>query len=279
MHQPLDNANYSDVAAFLDAVNLPPRSKHNAASKGFYFDTEKRAHFYGAGCDTARDVLRLMANGWPEGRARMQTLLDGMDTSSLVPRDTRRRLRRCELGDAVNIGDVYAGRWQTAWTRATRQSAQAPQRVDLLVDVSIQGGRNHDELFWRGAAAIALCDMLESAGYMVRIVVGFSGVLVADRDRKASCRVTVKDYDKPLDVSTASAVMLPGFFRALGLAWMCNHSPIKCSESNGRLRSLCGTIKTEEGELLISSQVSDENTAKRWLATQLNRLGACDVAA
>ena len=209
----------------------------------------------------------------------MQTLLDGLDTSNLTPRDTRRRLRRCELGDAVNIGDVYAGRWQTAWTRATRQSAQAPQRVDLLVDVSIQGGAHHDELFWRGAAAIALCDMLESAGYMVRIVVGFAGALVADKDRKASCRVTVKDYDKPLDMSTASAVMLPGFFRALGLAWMCNHSPIKCTESSGRVRSLCGTIKTEEGELLIGAQVSNENTAKHWLANQLSRLGALDHVA
>src|SRR3954470_15845683 len=95
----MDNANYPDVAAFLAAVNLPARNKRNAASHDFYFRSEKRPEFYGANCETGADVLRLMANGWPEGRKRMQSLLDGMDTSNLVPRDTRRRLRRCELGD------------------------------------------------------------------------------------------------------------------------------------------------------------------------------------
>ena len=269
--QPLNNAHYDCVADFLASVSKCRNDANNKYRVEFL--TRKNDHdWLGAGCITGNDVLRLMQDGWPEGQRKMTTLLDGFDTDGLVPQDTRRRLTRGDMGDHLDIGSVYAGRIGTAWTSARRRSVNAPQRIELLVDTGVSSFESADTVFWRGAAAVALADKLSQAGYMVRISVGYD--TQTNSDESGSVRVVVKDYDKPLDMATAATVMLPGFFRSLMLAWTVGHATRKIQTGVGYRQD----AKAKNGEIMIGASVSNEQSARQWLAKAIERLNPAQAA-
>jgi hypothetical protein len=274
-HQDLTNGNYDSIAAFCEAVELPCRKKTNheywerAMTKG-----EFGRNWLGAGCQTGRDVLKLMREGWKEGRDRLNELRGKIGTVELVPQDRKRRKIRADMGDSLDIHAVYAGRLETAWTVARRTNTRGPQRIDIVANMICYGGEHADVLFWRGAAAAVLVDILESAGYMVRLVVNFGGNAEGN---PTSCRITVKDHGMPFDVTSTSAVILPGFFRALGHAWLVNHA---AHERHGMGISV-GQGKVEAGEILLSHKVRDHGTAVAAINDVIKRLndGTLETAA
>lgn len=250
--QPLNDGRYDSVSEFIAATNAGPANK---ANQRFVDDltNDVRTGWYGANCDTGKDVDAKVMTGWQEGRAKVDGFLAKLESIELAPRDLRRRLTKADFGDHLNIGDVYAGRFQTAWTRATRRSSQGPQRVDIVANMICQGDENADVLFWRGAAAVALSDKLEAAGYMVRMVVGFG-----DIGDDISCRVTVKNYDMPLDLLTASSIIMPGFFRAIGHRWIAAHATYK----RHGIGISVGKCRYEKDEVYLSHEIRDEASAK-----------------
>ena len=269
--QPINDASYDSVAEFLDAVH-ECRNPINDKYRRELLERDNENDWLGAGCVTGNDVLRLMREGWPAGQRKMAGLMDGFDTSELTPMDTRRRLVRGDMGDHLDIGSVYAGRIGTAWTSARRKTAKAPQRVDILVNVGVAAMQRADVVFWRGACAVALADKLSQAGYMVRIAVTY----VAETTSKESVniRVTVKDYDKPLDMATTATVLLPGFFRSLILAWTAGHAACKVVKPLAYHRE----IMPADGELLVDLAVRDESSARQWLARSINRINPAQAA-
>lgn len=268
--------NYATVEEFLHATvnecivdaNKAERDRYATGRNG-----EDRSSWYGAGCATGRDVQALLHKGWTAGRERMSGLLDTIDTSQLVPVDTRRRLHRCDLGDVVDLGAVYAGRLDAAWTRARRQTSIAPQRIEICANMLCSGGDDSDVLFWRGAAAVALADKMDAAGYMTRIVVGFGGQTTLG-DERLSCRIIVKDHGAPLDIATASAVLLPGFFRAIGHGWTAGH----CLKAGSSASMTVEQCQVEPGELFLSHTVRDRATAEAWLKAQVDTFNKAAAA-
>lgn len=268
MREDFTNANYSTIADFLAAVELRCL---NDANKHYWdqFVTENRRgdDWYGAGCDTGRDVIRMMRDGWPAGRERMNELRSQVSEVELVPQDRRRRMVRADSGDALDIHSVYAGRCDIAWSTPRRMNTRGPQQIDVCANMICSGAAHSDVLFYRGAAAATLSDLLESAGYMVRLVVNFGGNA---EHTKTSCRIIVKDHGAPFDVTSTSAVILPGFFRALGHAWIQNHAP-HCRDMRG---IYVGTGLVEPGELLVSHQVRDHATALAFVNDTIAKINA-----
>jgi hypothetical protein len=265
--QPLSDGRYETVAEFVGAVHTPCANSRNTAARDDYFVKEQKT-WYGAGCKTGEDVERKISSGWQEGMSMFNAFLPEIEDRDTVPHDRRRRLTRGDMGDSVDVGAVYAGRFQTAWTRATRRDIRAPQRLDILANMLCSGGEDPSVLMWRGIAAAALADKLETAGYMVRIVVGFGGT--AESGERVSCRITVKDHGKPLDVASTSAVLLPGFFRALGHAWIVAHATQNVD--NGSITVQQGN--TEESEVLLTHNVRNKATALAWVNAQIERLNS-----
>jgi hypothetical protein len=267
--QPLGDGRYDSVSEFIadasaDAVN----SENQPLVRQFI--EERRGEWYGAGCRTGADVDHLVNTGWQEGRKKTDAFLAKLESIELAPRDMRRRVHRTDFGDHLDIGDVYAGRIQTAWTVARRKTGFGPQRIDLCANMICYGIEDADVLFWRGAAAVALCDKLENAGYMVRLVVGFGDV--GDR---ISCRVTVKDYGMPMDLLTASSVVLPGFFRAIGHRWICSHDPKRRSQGGLSV----GQSLVDPGEIFLSHEIRSERTAKEQVEKIIRKIDATAIEA
>jgi hypothetical protein len=264
-HQDIKNGVYDSISAFCDAVELPCLNKQNHDIWNNVMNEKDSPSWFGAECNHGRDVLKLMREGWKQGRDRMNELRGKIGTVELVPQDRKRRKVRADMGDSLDIHAVYAGRFETAWTVARRTNTRGPQRIDIVANMICYGHEHADVLFWRGAAAAVLADLLETAGYMVRLVVNFGG---RAEDVQTSCRITVKDHGMPFDVTSISAVILPGFFRALGHAWLVNHAPharygMGISVSQGRV---------EAGEVLLSHKVRDHGTAVAAINEIIKRL-------
>jgi len=271
-HQDPWKAEYGSIQDFLTAIRLPVRNLKNQENYDRYF-TERDSDFYGAGCNTANDVLRLMNDGWPEGRDRLNELRSQITNIELIPRDRRRKPTRSNIGDTLDINAVYSGRFDIAWRVAKRQTTQGPQRIDICANMIAVWYDHSDVLFWRGAAAITLADLLEQAGYMVRLVVNFGGEpsIIDNENYKAiSCRITIKDHGMPLDITSTSSVILPGFFRALGLAWANNHSPHYLTSGVMRV----GTGKVEPDEILASHTIRDHGAALAFVNDTIAKLNA-----
>lgn len=264
--QPLANARYdsvSDFLASLDELRNPQNDKN-------YWNDPKRshgAHWLGAGCQTANDVRKVMNDGWPEGRERADDMIGKTGPTNATPIDRRRKLTRCELGDSLDIHSVYRGELATAWTRAVRRVTRGPQHLSILANMLTYGFERPDVLMWRGIAAITLADKLEAVGYRVRIVVGFGG-RTSYGSEPISCRIVVKDHAMPLDLTTCSAVTLPGFFRALGHQWTINHAS-RIAKSGSMSVEQC---IMDEGEILLSHEISAEDTAIAFVNDQINKL-------
>lgn len=265
MRQEFTNAEYGSITDFVSAVELPMANKDNQDIYDSFMGRGHGAYWYGAGCDSGRAVAQLMRDGWAEGRDRLGDLRDKLDSVELTPQDRRRKRIRTDMGDELDIHMVYAGRSDIAWTTTRRMTTRGPQRIDICANMICSGAEHSDVLFWRGAAAAVLADMLETAGYMVRLVVNFGGKA---ESAKCSCRIVVKDHGMPFDITSTSAVILPGFFRALGHAWIANHAPHK--RRYGGISVGQGIV--DQGEILLSHKVRDHGTALAFINDTIKRI-------
>jgi hypothetical protein len=259
MKQKMDDARYDSISDFLSGLQSEPyNDKNKPVWQSYAFEGRQGANWYGAGCNSGNDVQAKMITGWDEGRKRLDDLRNKMGELDLAPVDRRRRVVRADQGDSLDMVQVYAGRLDIAWTTPRRKTVYAPQKVEILANMICSGADHPDVLFWRGAAAAVLADVLETAGYMVRLVVGFGGSAYPSKGtEKVSCRITVKEHGCPLDVTSTSAVIMPGFFRALGHGWIAGHC-------EGHITSpgiSVGQCEIDTGEILLSHKVFDHATA------------------
>lgn len=175
------------------------------------------------------DVLKLIATGWTEGLQRVEDALTTIDVPAI--KGIRRRKVRGDFGDELDIHSINRGEFDTAWSRRTRKNAphgHAQKTILLqlggLVDVS------SERLFWRGAAAVKICDALVEAGYSVEIIGSFATNEVSTKGGDDILTTfIVKSHDMPLDrVELSTVATLAGFFRTYGfMAKLCHNMKIK----------------------------------------------------
>lgn len=269
-HQALKDGRYESISDFIAAVNFPCLHDKNKEHWSKLMTTNYGGDgWYGADCKTGHDVVKIMNEGWREGQERMDDMRRDIGEIDLVPIDRRRRPTRSDMGDIVDMPSVWGGRLDIAWKTAKRTTTRGPQKIELCANMLCSGGEDADVLFWRGAAAALLADMLEQAGYMVRLVVAFGGR--ENTNGRVSCRIIVKDHGMPLDVASTSATILPGFFRALGHAWIVNHSKAKIPYFGG-ITVEQGNI--DDGEILLSHDVRSRDTAVKFVHDQVQKLNS-----
>lgn len=278
------DARYDSVSEFLDDMNGNAKCRENQELKNYWAHGDCRNEKYGpgktsdwlGGARNGDEVQRITREGWPEGLERARRLLDGFELEDIITVDRRRRMTRGDFGDHLDIGSVYAGRHMTAWTRGHRKRILAPSKVDLVMNMVIPAIDSYDNLFWRGAAGLMLADLLEQSGLPTRLVFGHgcsTTDVVRCREGKLalpmSHRITVKDYGHPIDMATSTAVLHPGFARALEIGWGILMSPIPIV---GKFISWVGDAIVDDGEYYASHGVRSEQTAREWMKETLAKI-------
>ena len=212
-------------------------------------------------------VEATIRHGWPEGVQRMEDALSGFEAPP-QPTSVRRRMSRADMGDAVDMGRIWRGELATAWSRCAPRDSRAIRRITIACPIWDNCHVDAKRLFWRGAAALTLADLLTAVGYAVEIVATAYSKHAYENGADFSCRVTVKAFTEPLDKqSLASTVCLSGFFRhVLFLACINQATPVTWGLGYGTPSA------PREGEIADIAECMSAETAHAWLTAKLAQI-------
>ncbi|MCL2646138.1 MAG: hypothetical protein FWD61_03920 [Phycisphaerales bacterium] len=187
-----------------------------------------------------------------------------------IPTQPRRKIRRGQdWGDELDSLRFLA-REPNAWERSVRES-QPRRTLSIGVNLTVFWAQKPEELIYRGAAAIALADLLTQRGVNVRIVGVSVGEDVTSVVRKLVSFVELKRADMPLDISSlATAVCDIGFFRMVVAPAEFRHLLGRLSESMGtRGKQYLPGPDRMSLDYLVESGVTNREAAISWLREQM----------
>jgi hypothetical protein len=219
----------------------------------------------------ADKVLDLIKNGWPEG---VQRMLDsfGKLTTSQTATSIKRIKARGDHGDEFDIHRAYSGGLDKAWSRRARGRRPSARCVSIYLSAAVSWNVNAESMFWRGAAALAITDLLSTAGYSVEVITGVStDNMAAAGSAHLTSATTVKAASDPVNLnSLASSLCLAGFFRVLGFAQI-HSAPFDVDSGLGQPANVrLSEIEASDTTIVIEgTSVSSEASARRWLEATL----------
>ncbi len=215
------------------------------------------------GFDSEQAFLTTMAEGDRESATRIRK----MGASEVILRSTRRRPRRSDIGEELDITAVYRGEMEKAWRTTHREHAEGGTRyITLVLNHGANANVNASSLAYRGLAALKIADTLTDAGYFVRIVSGdISQRVTGSEIYHCIYLVTLKDFDEYLNVPKLAAVICrAGFFRRVGFA-----ACIAAADSIGEGLAVSyglGTAETMNGKIWTTTYPLIDDSAGNTVA-------------
>jgi hypothetical protein len=161
-----------------------------------------------------QEAAAILETGWPEGAERLQVLTGKLSAQLPPAKSIRRRLAWADDGDEICRDRLQSGQLEQCWRTMRRAPFVAPQTVAIETTWGGHYSQTAEELFWQGAAAAVLTDILKDAGYRVEVYAN----RVSKRCGHHHCiRVKVKEADMPMRLDGMAAVLChAGIFRTFG---------------------------------------------------------------
>ena len=155
---------------------------------------------------------------WAHGIETMERMTKDLCDADLPQPTSRRRKTRfseCD-GDQLDYDRLRSGR--DYWRTSRRQNTKGPATLTVIVDIGANAHVDHDDILWRGSAAVALTKLLEEAGYRVELW----AVDYADHGQWENGNpvhqlnaVRLKECSEPIDASTLINAVSGWAFRTL----------------------------------------------------------------
>ncbi len=239
--------------------------------------------WWGLGIHTISDINRALDRGWSKGAQHMVKTTEGLELNLRVSRPRRTRTR-ARIGDSLDMQRVWQGDLERAWS-ATEMSEQMLPLKHICLAIELNGTANFSgiDFMWRGAAALALADLIAESGRMVKIMM-YGVTAGAYKDGTAHAyTVKVKDYTEPLDIERlAAAACMAGTYRHAVWKVREAHPTKKVSATYGHSRygqwnGLPG-IEPENEHVIWASNLWDSRKARQWVEGEIRKLKEVDDA-
>jgi hypothetical protein len=187
-----------------------------------------------------------------------------------APTAPRRRVRHGqESGEELDADRVLA-RIPEAWDRNVREP-QPTRNVTIGCNLSVNCHIKPEQLLYRGAAALALADVLTARGFNVEIVLFDARRDGSDQVGRSVCKYVAKDLTMPLDVPAVAFAMCEiAWFRIVGAYGFSRHMPGNVTEYLGSAMSLPEADR-KGVHFLIDSDVLSREAAEDWLKRCIRR--------
>jgi hypothetical protein len=268
---------FDSAQSLMDIANVPGAGTMHAQARSYWnepgsgLDAET---WYALPFKSGDRIRNLMDTGWSEGATKIESAIASVEMP--LSRNVRRRARWTDQGDELNMDRVRSGQLDIAWRGMHRTRTFAPTRVVIGVDACANCFTGAQEMFWRGAAALALASSLTDSGYDVQIVSGM--VWTADSNR--SCiRAVTKSYGGGFDLATlAASTACPAFFRCFSFCYAWNHMPknFVAGESIGHAKPLepidIEDIDPQAFTVIAPATICNAGDCASWAANQLRRI-------
>jgi len=166
------------------------------------------------GMHSWKEATAILENGWPEGAERLRALAGKLSPQLPQAKSIRRKATWADDGDEICKDRLQSGQIEQCWRTMRRSPFVAPRTVAIETPWGGHYRQTEEELFWQGAAAAVLTDILEEAGYRVEL---YANRVSEEHGHKHCTRLKVKEADMPMRLDGVAAVLChAGIFRTFG---------------------------------------------------------------
>jgi hypothetical protein len=195
---------YSEAPSYVNARHIHVGEVHHEPS------------FYG-GLTHHSQAIELVEKGWAKGAERLQALKRKLAINLPAPVSRKRKQVWKDDGDSLDVDRALAAQWDTAYRTTEKRQVVGPGIIEIGAQWGGSAARSADQLFWQGAALLVLADLLEEAGYSVRMWGAILGQDSAYSGKTQVHKVIVKDAGETLRVDAIAGVLChAGVYRTLG---------------------------------------------------------------
>jgi len=274
----------TELEQLSDRPSTEWKLDHNGERCRYYWNREK-GDLEWLGVKDVPALRKVLAEGWPEGVAKLEKIALRELNS---PASVRRRRIRGDQGDEVDMQAVWRGDLSRAWMRTRRQSRTGVRSITLVIDLCAAWNVTADKLFWRGASALRLASELLTAGYNVAIYAAAGSKCIDEAGKVNTTQlIEIKGEDSPFDIDRLAALTaLPGFFRTHlfgGMCFVADHNGKRICDSMGQPEN---KLIAEGVKLLpipqnafIQQGVTSKEAAEQWIESVLQQIEAGNVEA
>ena len=215
------------------------------------------------------DVDKAINSPWQQGLNVLEDILNQIKDRHLPPPTSLRRKSTWseDSGDDLDLDRLRRG--QAYWRSSHRVTRPGPMNVTIVSDMTTSGATDSARVLYRGAASIALTQMLEDAGYRVELWVGDYGTSYG-----STCGaevVCMKRAGDMLDVSSMVNVLSGWFYRTVLFAAIASPTHLKTQYGFGGplpLRQIISDVTPDE-KAFLSENIWSTSEAVAWVADKL----------
>lgn len=226
------NTEFTYFDSLTDLIETPIRNPSNQLVIDSFADLHTGDELQWFGLRGGRkEVEKTLITGWPDGVKLMNECLQTVDIPTAP--SVRRKRRRGDSGNELDIHRVLSGRMDRAWLRTVKDAgARGNRNVTIAVRYDAGGSTTAKEAVWRGVAAMAIAKAATMSGRNVRIIaVDSTSRAFPNATDGVTCSahaVCIKQYTQQIaDEILSSVVALIGTYRVYGFR------AILSSERNG----------------------------------------------
>lgn len=176
-------------------------------------DPNQEVSWYGT--ESLAEAINQGEYGWVNGLNRIKALYSDLKPVVCELAD-RHIMRYAESGDEADIGRFVSNEPECMVDFDVIQVPATGRIVKLVAVINQSAGMNADQVFLRGAASVALADLIERSGLRSEIWAVCPGNVSDGKNWGADFRILLKAADQPLEMDRmAFWLASPSTFRRL----------------------------------------------------------------
>lgn len=226
------------------------------------------------------EVEPLMTKGWAEGMERMKKLAESLEDQIIIPLsdELRPRVVHRDFGDEVDMQDIYMGDYDHAWSGIERVTTKVDTRFTVVVNVGASVNTSANAMYWPGAVATVLSNMLIKSRQPVRVLAASTHLKLYSASNAAgledfSAAVEIKGFKTPIVPDAIALTALAAFFRGC-MFKACYNQVYEVNRNIGYPRSIERAIHNalklpKQDHTLFIGQVRSEYQAVEELKRKL----------
>lgn len=163
-----------------------------------------------------QEVIEASRGPWQEGVAEIEKYRAKIDSEIELPKSIKRKRKFTDNGATPDI-DRYLSHDPMFLSEIVRSKQSGNKSISLVCNTGNNCDVSSNIMYIRSAAAIALADLLEEAGYSCEII-GYlrsRNTYHASNYKNLLSITTIKQAGDPLEINNIAVALSPWFFRTI----------------------------------------------------------------
>lgn len=217
MRQIFDRELNSHVTIFESAEEMVHACEAHRGQRTIPLLSRHSSSWVGRDIQSWDGVRRELRAPCPIERGQVERIKEKLDAAKLPSPVSRARKHHWSEDDGEVDSDRVLRGESDFYRETYRTQKTGTQHVSILINTGGAASRSTESLFWSCAAATAVVDRLEEAGFTCEVWIYYVVIGAFETGRHFSYMMRTKDAGEPLNIETLISVGSAWFFRTAGL--------------------------------------------------------------